>query len=55
MKDKHPAKVKLARKLILPIEIKFHVSLFNSYGWNQRKLKIEQEVRDREAKQKENK
>lgn len=52
MKDKHPAKVKLARKLILPIEIKYKVPLFLSMAWQSRKAQRAQAVIERERLQK---
>ena len=48
MKDKHPAKVKLARQIITPDETKSRVSIFSSKAWEERKAERAAQVIERE-------
>lgn len=52
MKDKHPAKLKLARKMMTQAEIKAGISPFNSKAWNDRKEARAAEVIRRNEKSK---
>ena len=47
----HKEKVKLAKKLIRPIEIKAHFPLFQSIGWEKRKLAIKLRIKHNERRQ----
>jgi hypothetical protein len=52
MKDKHPAKLKLARSLMTQDEIKAKVSPFNSKAWNERKEEIKKRVLEDQRRKK---
>ena len=45
MKISHKQKVKMARKMMHPLEIKGGVSIWDSYVWNLRKVAIKKRLK----------